>query len=206
MKPGNILSISLGLSFLLLSGCFHDSTSSDSTSPGSKSTGNITVLEGTWSKGCAYNADDEDYSKEEIKFIGNSFTLSGSFYTDATCSSETMSTATTGTFSIGDSVILTSGTTVNKIDATMASSTLTLGVDDMVTAFNSMSLCGKNNWKKNVAVDVSNCQDLAGSSKVYDIFKIDGNKLIFGDDTTGDTESESTRPTALDVNDFFTKK
>ena len=206
MKPGNILSISLGLSVLLLSGCLHESSNDDSTSLNSKLTGNQSVLEGTWSKGCAYNADDEDYSKEAVTFSGNNFTISGSFYADASCSSETMSMVSKGTFAIGDSLILTSGTTVNKVDVTIVSNSLTLGMEDLVSEFNFYSVCGKNNWETNVAVDVTNCQDLSGPNKFYDIFKIDGNKLIFGDDTTGDTESENTRPTALDVNDYFTKK
>lgn len=176
-----------GISLLALAGCMHESDDAEKT-----------ALEGVWKIGCNYDADDDIYETEELRFSGNGF--SGNFveFADASCSMKEYQFDISGSTLIGSEVILTSGETVNKIDITFAKALVTLGTDDMVIGFNTESVCSNSNWQKNVAVDITNCAFFEMPEKIYDIFKIDGNNLKFGDESTGDGDSDSTRPTQLD--------
>ena len=171
---------------------------------GGDDNGGDSDLVGTWKQDCRYIADDETYDDVTLTFSGNSFTLTGSFSEDANCSTPVFSSSQKGTFKIGAEKILTSGDTVKELDVTSTEVHVTLHDELYVGFFNTSSTCNKTDWKKDVEVDVLGCDDF-GPDTIYDIYKVDGNKLYLGDSSEeGVGESSDTRPTELD-SDFFTK-
>lgn len=163
------------------------------------------ALEGTWSEACTYDADDDTYSKISMTFTGSNYSISSGAYSDANCSIALFTMAGEGTYDSGKEKILASGDTVKEADITAKSATLTLKNDSDVADFNTASICDKTNWQKDVAMSILACSDLGLTIKSYDIYKIDGNKLYFGD-TEGakDGKTEATRPDELET-DFMTK-
>lgn len=171
---------------------------------GGSDNGGGSDLVGTWKQDCLYIVEDETYDDVTLTFSGNSFTLTGSFSEDANCSVPVFSASQKGTFQVGAEKILTSGDTVNELDVTSTEAHVTLHDELYVELFNLSSTCNKTDWQKDVAVDVLGCDDF-GPNKMYDIFKVEGNKLYLGDSSEeGIGESPDTRPTELD-SDFFTK-
>lgn len=192
------------LSFTLLGGC-GGGTDNDTDNTGSAgSTGDV-ALSGAWQQPCTYDPDNDIYDQYTLTINGNSFGWDGSSYEDAACSISAFSLHSQGTFLVGSEKILTSGDTVKEIDISPASANMTLHDDDSVLAFNFIAMCGKTDWAKEVAVNIFSCTEFKDvAEKFYDIYKIDGNKIYFGDDSTGDGLSSQTRPTQLE-SEFLTK-
>ena len=173
---------------LILNGCFHDNVADDTT----------TELEGVWEIDCLFDTDGNQYYIRSYSFRDNIFTGTVSIYSDSKCSIASFTTDSIATFSIGNETILSTGETVKEIDRIFSTWTLVAESDEITSFFNTNSFCEKSDWIKGEKVDVINCSDLGASVNRYDIFKIEDNKLLFGDGDTGDRKSKDTRPTQLE--------
>ncbi|MAA65553.1 MAG: hypothetical protein CL581_12330 [Alteromonadaceae bacterium] len=88
----------------------------DSTNP----TGEATVLEGTWRKQCGPVAGQEHSDIVTLTFTGNTFTSDIENYLDAGCNvpyAEAPNPTASGTFVLGEDVMLSSGVTATELDS-----------------------------------------------------------------------------------------
>lgn len=183
----------LVLAALMLNAC------GDSSSGG----GSKTELEGTWLLACNYEPDGDIYTEVQAKVKGDNYTVYQDVYQDAACSMPLASAQIKAVFTLGDTVILSSGESVVELDATINSAKMSVEDDNAVAYYNFVSFCGRSDWDKGVMVDVTDCTEIVSSTEVYDIYKLDGDKLYMGDSDYGDGETPQTRPTQLDSNAFI---
>ena len=125
-------------------------------------------------------------------------------FEDAGCTMKQTEFSASASFTIGNESILTSGTTVRKIDFNNIRWFLALDDDDLVVTYNSDQVCGNANWQRGRKVDVTNCAVFDLPTALFDIFKVDGTNLFFGDLDFGNALSENNRPSQLS-DDFYTK-
>lgn len=177
-------------------------TSANPTGSTPTNAGNAPDLTGSWAQGCT--PEDDYYSKSSINYANTNFNVNVEVYTEATCSTLLFSSQTHGTYSVGNPLTLNNGQTVYEINYTNLVWSMALMNPEFVTQYNSKTICGNSNWQKGVAVDVTNCQMFGFPNAIFDIYKIDGNNLFFGDEETASGETEQDRPTILEP-EFFTK-
>lgn len=146
-------------------------------------------------------ADSPEYTTGTLTV--NATTMSGTmnFFSDSTCTTASYSLVGSETFVIGGAASVSGAT---KIDRTASSVVITPKSDAMVEFFNSSSFCGKTDWAASTAADVTTatCGASANNSTLYDIFKIDGSSLQFGESGSGSSTDGSTdakRHAALSV-------
>lgn len=170
-----------------------------------------TELEGTWVKACGSDnpqSEEPDYDKSLVNFDEDEFTAEIQSFSDAACATKTSTMNMTGTFTVGDAVEAPAGAKAYTVKT--AAVTMTLHDAETVKAYNgetegSTAICG-GNWTIDVAHAMST--ELCGAevftvSDTYDVFKIDGDKVYFGE--TGDEGSATDgstaekRPTTLET-------
>lgn len=172
---------------------------------GGGTTGNSTVnppsLTGTWVGACE---QDEDGSSMQTThtFSGSSLTSTSSMYSDAECTQEEVLFVGTGSFSLGNQLTAPAG--AFAYDSNIGQITVTYKTDERVTAANAAGgFCGQT-VTKDVGLEL-NAADCSGDpefssffSTAYDVIKVDGDKLYFGELTqTKDGSTAEKRPTAL---------
>lgn len=172
------------------------------------SSGSSSELDGTWKGTCKADTSANEYSWGRHVFDGSSYT-----YIDTTnkldgCSSASRKVEyySTYEFEAGET---TNGKT--KADFTLEMIKVTVYDEDTLDNFNSLELCDKGDWelKKSVEVTGKKCSDDLvfddEGTQYFDIYKITGDKLQFGDSSGGlDSTSKAKRPTTLD-SDKYTK-
>jgi hypothetical protein len=173
---------------------------------GGGTTGSTTVnppsLTGTWVGACE---QDEDGSSMQmtLTFSGSSLTSTSGFYIDADCTQEEFVFVETGSFTLGNELSSPAG--AFAYDSNIGQITVTYKTDDGVTAVNvDGGLCGQTVTKDvGLELDAADCSgDPEFSSRffstAYDVVKVDGDKLSFGElTTTNDGSTAEKRPTAL---------
>lgn len=177
-------------------------------------------LEGIWKDACTSdNETPPAYSREILSIQGSTAARSFEIYSDAACSNLTEGNKILFTF------VATEGSANSKFDITITGAKAVVNTDDLVKTYNSTSAFGYNTWAKGVEMDVAGKTNTtttdtpnssektsigfpAGGEKVYDIFKVTGTNLVFGDckGVANCTDSDSSRPTTLDAKSPFIKQ
>lgn len=172
-----------------------------------------TELEGSWETGCKTSTDengDPEYSIEIDTYPENSFTVLETRYEESTCITKIFEVKSATTFVIGDFVAGVDG--AKKIDFTISEITFTPLDAGLVSIFNQNTVFGISDWAINTPRSIlgnevdDGCGVINTGHVFYYIFKIDADKLYYGDEsgTSCSRYSEASRPTALDT-DYFTK-
>ena len=95
-----------------------------------------------------------------------------------------------------------------EIDVTTIEGTLMVTAQATADNYNQIQYCGYTDWAANVPKDILGRTCTNGSNSVtywargdiyYDIYKVDGAKLFFGDATSGNGQSAATRPMRLET-------
>ena len=105
----------------------------------------------------------------------------------------------------GQKTVQPNDTVVEKVTLAPYKVNVTLLSQQYVDGVNANNLCGYSDWSLNVAKDVSGCADLGLDDTLpvgKDIAYIEGNKVMFGDDSIG----IDGYPDTLDPNNYWTKK
>ncbi|MBX2880908.1 MAG: hypothetical protein KTR32_13285 [Granulosicoccus sp.] len=163
-----------------------------------------TELTGTWRQSCRFNSEDADYEQETLIIDGNEFTLVQSTFLDSQCAEKEQENTLSGTFAVGDSVMVNDGGNANELDLTLSAIALTVFTENTVSGANAAGLCGTTNWTSGVPVDISNCMDISGTEvpqQLFDIYRIDGDQLVTGDQAG---MSAASRPMMLDATSAYT--
>jgi len=190
-----IISISI-----FISGCSNDS---DSRSSDDSQDETVSVLEGSWAS--TYHENDNSEIEREIwTFEGDTITYVETRYENTgqptTASDAFLALTSTYSFTIGSPVGDENATEINY---TVESITATPLTQDFADTLNTMAMGGISDWVVNEPRSIAglNCNgELYHNTgyTYYNIFKINGNELYFGDENTGDETSEDNRPTDLD--------
>ncbi len=96
------------------------SGSSQDSNGSSSGSGQATVLEGTWRKPCGPVSGQEHHDIVTFTSTGNTFTSSIENYIDASCTTpyaEAPNPTASGTFTLGDNVVLGDGVTATEHDS-----------------------------------------------------------------------------------------
>ncbi|MFK7852536.1 MAG: hypothetical protein AB8B79_00425 [Granulosicoccus sp.] len=162
------------------------------------------ALNGTWSAGCVVDGDG-DGEVDTFTISGDTFQVRNeTFFNDASCANaRTVEINTSGTFLIGADVPLATGAAASQVNINYQSASVTYFGTNIINNANSNQVCGINNWVDGVSQDATVCLELPAIS--YDVFRLDGNTLYFGDDS-GDGETPQTRPTGLDLDNPLTRR
>jgi hypothetical protein len=202
----NLFIILLGILFLFYNCSLLDSTAADLT--GGKSPDNNekiipTELEGTWKTVCRANETDSDLIV--FKFSGNSWDITAASFTDTVCNDARQTQNFGGTFEIGGDVNGLEG--AKEINFTFNKFQMTLHAQEYVDYYSS-SLGITTAIDEPFSVLGVNLDGflINDGDTMYEIFKIDGDNLYFGDGSCdGPCKSEAERPTVLDT-EFATKE
>jgi hypothetical protein len=164
-------------------------------------TSNATVsndaLTGTWKSACS------DDSTMTFVFNNGSVTATINAYSDADCKDLVMTVEAAGTYTLSG----------NSIDYTYQSVTATIVDQTTVDECNTEKCYNITNWTINQGRDVAGLPSSAADptltpargGKLYQIFKVTGNSLQFGDNTAKGFEGDSpdTRPTQYESTLFI---
>jgi hypothetical protein len=140
----------------------------------------ISTFNGTFNGTCA-GAN----SKTDVMVITDTTATEGEIvYSDSGCSTKVWGHSYN--YSVVSTVIATvDGKSVSKIEGTTTTSSRTLYTDAYVTSANEGSWCGKSDWVKNTAQNVTGltCSSLsetypAAGVKKYDIWHLTGNTFL----------------------------
>jgi len=180
----------------VLVGC--GSGSSDSTNS-SNNSNTQTVLEGSWQSICFLG--DTDYEIDTQTFSDNNIEATVNLYSDSACQTNTVTILMKGIFAVGNSKTLGTGETVNDLDVTFESATMTPKTSAMVDLYNTAPIfqCnGTKTYTLNQGTDISDCTFLTDEVNIgsprYAIFFIDTDKLY----SSVFVDSANLRPTAID--------
>lgn len=169
------------------------------------------ALVNTWKGATCAKIPDGSYANTTVVFTSATFTLEQQTYSAIDCSesSKSVRSVTTGTWTKGSSVSGISG--AYNLDQTFTKVQIALNTDIAVSSLNTSGkeVCG-GGWVKDtlkeLKADAANCDDFLKAGDIfYDIYKIDGSALYFGDTSGKKTDgtvldglSSVNRPTALD--------
>jgi hypothetical protein len=186
-------------SFIILSCAKKD----DSSSSGTTTT---TELEGTWITSCTVDSDNYSHLYK-IVVTGTDAVETDEVHSDTTCSTDSYKWEYTySSLSIEDEVTFDDGTKGHKYTINIQSYNFTAQTSAYVSALNSASTCGINDWVINTAKDV---QGLTCGSTTYPtknttgkgLYNLVGNNAFFGGFiTTG------SYPTSVSTNITFVKQ
>ena len=172
---------SILVGFSLLSGCLHDSSENTETE-----------LEGVWNTGCTY-IEETGASKFSFEFFKNELILTMEMWYDQDCTIPFMTVKATGTFTIGSDYIISSEDSVKEINQSRSNWYITLRDKEAVSVHNMLVYCDNSNWEIDSVFEVTICDEFTAAKKVYDIFKIEGSKLFFGESYDEKITTEVTR-------------
>lgn len=152
-------------------------------------------------------------------FLETTLTYTNSVHANSTCSDEIFRVIESRSYSLSKSI--EPGSSIKEIDyTTLKVSRITYKQEGIygVDYLNGFSAYGISDWKVNEEREVSGKSPgdpnepeatsghPSNGDMLYQIFKIDGEKLFFGDNRTGDSLSQSTRPNAILDSIFFSKR
>jgi len=171
------------------------------------------LYDGTWQGQCKKDTDaDGNATSMRTSYTNTAGIVIGTetFYSDGTCSSSYLRFNLSITDEYGAPFSPIPGAikytyTFTKLDATFADA-------NRAKTANDNQWFGYSNWVAGVAKNISGKKKNADGGaitvgdKKYDIVKVVGQRLYMGDYTTGDGETEATRPTALDMITYYTKQ
>tara|TARA_E500000331_G_C17136134_1_gene660549 strand:- start:62 stop:661 length:600 start_codon:yes stop_codon:yes gene_type:complete len=187
-------------SFIILSCAKKDESSSSGT------TTTTTELEGTWITSCTVDSDNYSHLYK-IVVTGTDAVETDEVHSDTTCSTDSYKWEYTySSLSIEDEVTFDDGTKGHKYTINIQSYNFTAQTSAYVSALNSASTCGINDWVINTAKDV---QGLTCGSTTYPtknttgkgLYNLVGNNAFFGGFiTTG------SYPTSVSTNITFVKQ
>lgn len=172
-------------------GSIFASCNNDDTPPEDDNTPK-TELEGTWKKGCYQNTNDGSYYTESTTMSGNNTTFTLILYlSDYTCANKLASMTMTDSFIIGEA---SNGT--KTIDSTIQSIKWTYHTAEQATYGNTNVMYGYVDWQAEVPKEISGKGNVPTiGTIVYDIYKIEGNILSMGENTSElDGTTEAKRP------------
>ena len=183
-------------SFIILSCAKEDDSSSSTT----------TELEGTWITSCTVDSDNYSHLYK-IVVTGTDAVETDEVHSDTNCSTDLNKWEWTySSLSIEDEVTFDDGTKGHKYSINIQSSNYTAQTSALVSALNSASTCGFNDWVINTAKDV---QGLTCGSTTYPaknttgrgLYNLVGNNVFLGGFiTTG------SYPTSVSTNITFVKQ
>ena len=186
-------------SFIILSCAKKDESSSSGTTT-------TTELEGTWITSCTVDSDNYSHLYK-IVVTGTDAVETDEVHSDTTCSTDSYKWEYTySSLSIEDEVTFDDGTKGHKYTINIQSYNFTAQTSAYVSALNSASTCGINDWVINTAKDV---QGLTCGSTTYPtknttgkgLYNLVGNNAFFGGFiTTG------SYPTSVSTNITFVKQ
>lgn len=168
-----------------------------------------TELEGTWTQSC--KQEGQDYRTGSMP-SGNTWSLAYTSYSDSTCATKIVSVTLSTSFTIGNEVSGLTGT--KEIDMTFTAAQLTIHDDTEVASNNADGFYGYMDWVKDTPKDIfgkkyDGTDDPDFGNPRYNIFRIDGSNLYFGDSDMCSSDcytSAANRPTALDPDSVFIKQ
>jgi len=164
------------------------------------------ALDGKWSTNC-FSSSLFLKSAEFTSFTGTHETLQRVFYKDD-CQTLGSILTITGTISTGP----LKNSNLLGIDLKVDAATLVSNDSAFVMLLNLGGVCGLHGWKVGEARNVAglNCNDQTVpkvGEVVYDIFRVKGDSLWFGDTSGGrDSTSEATRPINLNEQKTFIRR
>jgi len=172
----------------------------------SSSSGTTTELEGTWITSCTVDSDNYSHLYK-IVVTGTDAVETDEVHSDTTCSTDYYKWEYTySSLSIEDEVTFDDGTKGHKYTINIQSYNFTAQTSAYVSALNSASTCGFNDWVINTAKDI---QGLTCGSTTYPtknttgkgLYNLVGNNAFFGGFiTTG------SYPTSVSTNITFVKQ
>lgn len=162
--------------------------------------------DGTWIQSCVMD-EDGDMSSGKLVINGASWAMGGTVYSDTACADPQMTIDIEVITTYGSALTLSNGAVAIPTDHTITGIFMTPESQGFADGLNDAVTCGIATWAVGKLEDISACPELAGSIAVgdveYDLYKVENNKLYFGDELSGDGLSPETRPTALDYGFFF---
>ena len=184
-------------SFIILSCAKKDDSSSSTTT---------TELEGTWITSCTVDSDNYSHLYK-IVVTGTDAVETDEVHSDTNCSTDLNKWEWTySSLSIEDEVTFDDGTKGHRYSINIQSTKYTAQTSALVSALNSTSTCGFNDWVINTAKDV---QGLTCGSTTYPaknttgrgLYNLVGNNVFLGGFiTTG------SYPTSVSTNITFVKQ
>ena len=163
-------------------------------------------LDGKWSMNC-FSSGLFLESAEFASFTGTHETLQRVFYKDD-CKTLGSVLTITGTISI----VPLSNSNLQGINLKVDAATLVSNDSSFIMLLNLGGVCGLHGWKVGEPRNVAglNCNDQRVpqvGEVVYDIFRLKGDSLWFGDTSGGrDSTSEATRPINLNEQKTFIRR
>ncbi len=164
------------------------------------------ILEGTWETHCKTSVSDGrlNFSISKNTYKDSSVTGSDIIYKDSSCTEKVSEIKFLASYVIGDPVSDIDG--AKNIDLVLKDTTLTLYSSELADIYNDNNFLGHNDWEINSPKSLlgqefnSGCGAITQDSVLYDIFKIDGNRLYSGENTSiCFASSEIIRPLDLDL-------
>ncbi len=169
--------------------------------------GDDASTDGTWKSGCNHSESTEGSvttrSTSDVTFVisGSSLKVSSLSYdsNQDKCVTALSSTASEATFTAtGDSAAVSGAQEITIKVSKTVTTPLTQGEVD---EDNESKFCEATDWAINVPKDITTC---GGSTEYFDLLKVDGNNLYFGDsdEEAHDGSTAAKRPVKLDINAF----
>lgn len=174
-------------------------------------------LVGTWNLACTLDEeDDEDdanYMMASIVIAADlGFSVTFGMYEDEDCSASGQLIGLSGAGTLVKGAAVSGIDGAFNVDQVITSSSYTIYSSDFVNYFNDEEICGGEWVKDEVRVidsDAEKCDafDLKAGNTLYDIYKIDGTTLKFGD-SEGDLDATTAakRPDTLDESEVYQKQ
>jgi len=176
------------LSFVLLS-CSKDEDEETQTAAEKAAAAQLVALEGTWKTACYTNSDNTSWI-DTLTVAGNVVTGKWERHSGTSCATDYSLEEIPLTISIGDAVTFANGKTGHKFTVTLGSTVkITPQSASAVSAFNSSSECGYNDWELNTAKD---CTNEDAGDPIYCFYQLSGNTLYV-------ECNESSYPTTSDI-------
>lgn len=162
----------------------------------------VSELQGSWVSDCEY--EDGDYFNGKAIFSEGNFTQMFSYFTSASCSASSVMVefAIEGNFATGEP----NNDNIFELDVELLKVYATPKTADAAAGLSEDSFCGKQ-WKENVKQNISSCKGYSDMiSTGFELVKVDGNRLYFGDSGLNDEydgSSLSKRPVEIDYDDYL---
>lgn len=191
----------------LITACGGDVTGP--SEPSSPPPEELKSLQGSWDINCEADEDNESINGETA-FSNSGVSARYDYYDDANCSLESLSIKFKGTIFYAGEKTSSNGLSVKKIDTKIDTNTILIALhnSDLLSRYNTNSVCGRNNWSRGDFVNISSCADLSDTVDLFkdtqkDIYYIDGKEVYWGDEES--TIDEDDYPNDLEIMPSWTK-
>ena len=167
--------------------CFHGGSAEDPAE-----------LEGSWQSGCFYGERDGLYRIVTQIVEATHYMEFDTTYSDSSCTLPQYGSLIESDVVIGPERVLVSGFTVKEIDLANIRWQMNLLDEALVADYNANSTCLASDWELEKYKDVTECEELNLPRVSYQVFKVDGDNLFWGDMASIDANSSDKRPKQLD--------